>query len=62
MNGEGVYTWKDGRKYIGCYKLDKKDGYGEFYWPDGRIYKVNILKLGIMVARQVTREWYLSNK
>jgi len=27
------------RKYNGNYVNDKKEGYGEFYWPDGRIYK-----------------------
>ena len=29
----------DGRKYDGEYIDDKKEGYGVFYWPDGRIYK-----------------------
>ena len=24
----------DGRTYIGEYNLDKKEGYGEFYWYD----------------------------
>ena len=39
MHGNGVFTWKDGRRYDGEYREDKKHGYGEFYWPDGRYYK-----------------------
>ena len=27
MHGKGVYTWKDGRKYEGEYKNDKKDSF-----------------------------------
>lgn len=38
MHGKGVYTWKDGRKYDGDYKHDKKDGYGTYKWADGRKY------------------------
>jgi hypothetical protein len=36
MDGSGVYTWKDGRKYVGEYRDDKKHGKGEYTWPDGR--------------------------
>ena len=32
MEGEGVFTWKDGRTYKGSYKNDKKNGYGVFTW------------------------------
>jgi hypothetical protein len=48
MDGQGVFTWKDGRfiifnnsyrRYQGSYVDDKKHGYGEFYWPDGRSYR-----------------------
>lgn len=39
MDGDGIFTWKDGRKYKGQYSDDRKHGYGEFFWPDGRIYK-----------------------
>lgn len=38
MHGYGVYTWKDGRKYEGEYKNDKKDGHGVYYWADGKKY------------------------
>ena len=38
MNGRGVFTWSDGRKYIGEYLEDKKHGYGIFEWSDGIKY------------------------
>jgi len=25
--------------FLGNYVDDKKEGYGEFYWPDGKCYK-----------------------
>lgn len=36
MNGEGEMIWADKRRYKGTYKDNKKDGYGEFEWGDGR--------------------------
>jgi hypothetical protein len=36
MDGKGVFTWPDGRKYIGSYLNDVKHGPGEFFWSDGR--------------------------
>lgn len=39
MHGKGIYTWKDGRKYEGEYKLDKKDGFGTYTWADGKKYE-----------------------
>jgi len=39
MDGYGVFTWPDGKKYEGCYINDKKEGFGKFYWPDGKIYE-----------------------
>ena len=41
MHGQGVFTWKDGRRYEGAYNNDKKEGYGEFFWPNGKVYKGN---------------------
>jgi MORN repeat len=32
MHGKGIFTFKDGRKYVGDYKEDKKEGYGVFEW------------------------------
>ena len=39
MEGSGIFTWPDGRKYDGEYVDDKKEGNGIFYWPDGRKYE-----------------------
>jgi hypothetical protein len=39
MNGKGIYSWKDGRKYEGDYKDDKKEGFGIYVWADGRRYE-----------------------
>jgi hypothetical protein len=38
MEGIGVYTWADGRRYEGEYKDDKKHGYGFYSWADMREY------------------------
>jgi len=38
MEGTGVFTWPDGRRYEGDYVDDKKEGQGVFFWPDGRKY------------------------
>jgi hypothetical protein len=32
MDGKGTFNWPDGRKYVGDYKDDKKEGYGTFEW------------------------------
>jgi hypothetical protein len=39
MEGMGVYTWQDGRRYEGEYKDDKKHGYGIYTWADLRQYQ-----------------------
>lgn len=39
MDGTGVFTWPDNRKYTGEYRQDKKEGYGIFEWADKRKYK-----------------------
>ncbi|MEE4248363.1 MAG: hypothetical protein V2I33_23505 [Kangiellaceae bacterium] len=41
MDGQGVFTWTDGRKYSGAYIDDKKHGYGVFEWPNKRRYEGN---------------------
>jgi hypothetical protein len=38
MNGYGIYTWPDGRKYEGEYLKDKKQGFGKYTWADGRLF------------------------
>lgn len=41
MDGEGVYKFDDGRKYIGNYSMDKKNGWGIYVFADGRAYLGN---------------------
>lgn len=38
MEGRGIETWSDGRKYEGDFKNGKKDGEGVFLWPNGNKY------------------------
>ncbi len=38
MEGRGIETWADGRKYEGDFKNGKKDGEGNFEWPNGIKY------------------------
>ena len=39
MHGYGEFKWADGKKYIGYYILDKKEGFGIYYWANPlRIY------------------------
>lgn len=38
MEGRGIETWSDGRRYEGEYKNGKKDGEGTFEWPSGIKY------------------------
>ena len=44
MERMGVYTWSDGRSYLGEYKDDKKHGYGIYKWNDGRLYLGNWMR------------------
>lgn len=38
MNGHGVLTWPDGRRYEGAFEKDQREGLGTMIWPDGRKY------------------------
>ena len=38
MHGQGEYTQPDGRRYVGEFVNDKKEGEGMMQWPDGRVY------------------------
>jgi hypothetical protein len=38
MDGQGVLTWRDGKKYEGQFLNDKREGNGTFIWADGRKY------------------------
>ena len=39
MNGTGLFLWKDGRKYKGQYKEDKKSNFGCYYGTDEKKYE-----------------------
>ena len=36
MEGNGTYTYADGRTYTGQWQNNKIHGQGELNWPDGR--------------------------
>ena len=38
MHGYGEFVWKEGKKYYGFYKNDKKNGFGIYYWPNEKYY------------------------
>jgi len=39
MHGYGEFKWKDGKKYVGLYVHDKKEGFGVYYWASpNRVY------------------------
>jgi hypothetical protein len=39
MHGYGEFKWKDGKKYLGYYVNDKKEGFGIYYWASpNRVY------------------------
>jgi len=42
MDGQGIFEWPDGRKYIWSYRDDKKDGDGSFYCTQKKIWKKGI--------------------
>lgn len=39
LNGKGIFTWTDGRKYTGEFVDDIKSGFGMLEWPDGKVYE-----------------------
>jgi len=39
MNGKGVFTWPDNRRYEGEFKNDKKEGFGLYEYGDGNKYE-----------------------
>ncbi len=41
MEGYGIFTWKDKRKYSGEYKNNLKHGKGTMSWTNGRKYQGN---------------------
>lgn len=47
MHGWGSSFWPGGKKYIGNYVNNVREGYGEYYYADGKIYK-GMWKAGLM--------------
>jgi hypothetical protein len=39
LNGQGTYTYPDGRKYEGEFKDGEISGQGTYTWSDGRKYE-----------------------
>ena len=76
MHGYGEYILNDGKKYMGFFKKDKKDGFGIYYckndrfflgfWKEGKqnglgkYYKENGIKYGIW--KEGKREKWLKNE
>ncbi len=38
-NGMGEYIWKSEARYVGNYFMDKRHGYGEYFFPDKRVIR-----------------------
>lgn len=58
MEGRGVETWADGRRYEGEFKAGKKDGEGTFEWPSTATKYVGTWRNGKMhgVGVWITKE------
>ena len=39
MSGQGTLTFANGEKYDGEFLDGRRNGYGTYAWPDGRIAK-----------------------
>ena len=39
MDGFGIYIYDDNVTYIGQFENDKKQGFGDYKWTDGRKYR-----------------------
>lgn len=39
MEGHGVFTWRDGSRYDGEYRNNKKHGKGKYTSPEGKEYE-----------------------
>lgn len=46
MSGYGEFYWLDGKRYIGYYTNDKKDGFGIYYWAKSKRLFVGFWKNG----------------
>ena len=41
MHGQGINFLSNGRRYVGHFENDKKEGPGTLYFPDGSIFEGN---------------------
>ena len=41
--------------YVGTFLNDKFNDYGEYYWPDGKYYKVTIFIKGLLEKWKILR-------
>lgn len=39
MDGQGTFTWPDGKSYVGGYVANKKHGFGLYTYKDGSTYE-----------------------
>jgi hypothetical protein len=46
MNGYGEFFWKDGKRYAGFYRDDKKSGFGIYYWSNPNKLYIGFWKYG----------------
>ena len=42
-NGQGTFTFPDGRKYVGEWKDGLENGLGTYYWKNDDIYEGNFI-------------------
>lgn len=50
-------TWPDGSKYVGEYKIGKKNGKGMFNWADGSTYEGQFYDNNVIIC---VNKYYLN--
>ena len=48
-NGQGTWTSLEGEKYVGNWKMGKRNGNGTCNWPDGESYAGDWVKKKIEI-------------
>lgn len=70
MHGYGEFKWNDGKKYVGYYKNDRKEGFGIYYWENPNKVYIGFWRNGKQdgVGKYITKEkiyyglWNLGEK